>query len=76
MCILDTLSQATYTGMILTEKSMFFLSWFTALGSDITSVCLTTLTLSPMQASRAHDTGIKTIQLHLTVAFTIIIRSN
>lgn len=31
----------------LTEKSMFFLSWLTALGSGTDSVCLITLTDSP-----------------------------
>lgn len=31
----------------LTEKSMFFLSWLTALGSGTGSVCLITLTDSP-----------------------------
>lgn len=30
-----------------TEKSMFFLSWLTALGSGTDSVCLITLTDSP-----------------------------
>ena len=33
----------------LTEKSMFFLSWLTALGSGIASVCLRMLTLSPVR---------------------------
>lgn len=32
---------------VLTEKRIFFLSWFTALTSGIGSVCLITLTLSP-----------------------------
>jgi hypothetical protein len=31
----------------LTENRTFFLSWFTALGSGMGSVCLITLTLSP-----------------------------
>ena len=32
---------------LLTEKSVFFLSWLTARGSGIGSVCFITLTLSP-----------------------------
>lgn len=37
------------TGDVLTENSMFFLSWLTALGSGTGSVCLMTDTDSPKE---------------------------
>lgn len=42
----------TFDKVLLTEKSMFFLSWLTARGSGTGSVCLMTETDSPKQVVR------------------------
>lgn len=45
----NKLNLKCFQGEMLTENSMFFLSWFTALGSGTGSVCLMTDTDSPSE---------------------------
>lgn len=55
----------------LTEKSMFFLSWFTARGSGTGSVCLSTETDSPVKMDWSTLSVVERMEVSLMSAGTL-----